>query len=117
TLLSAALQDYPKRRVVLLVDDPPTPRRLADIGLLAAARSLPEEIEESLRKPAEHFTDALGRLAARVARDSLDRPAESARLAQPLPDPAARVEEQGEGHPVPHPPRERLARPRFPPPS
>src|SRR5215468_191513 len=100
TLLSAALQDYPKRRVVLLVDDPPTPRRLADIGLLAAARSLPEEIEESLRKPAEHFTDALGRLAARVARDSLDMRAEIAGLAQLYRDAATWFEEQEMGYPV-----------------
>ncbi len=100
TLLSAVLQDYPKRRVVLLVDDPPTPRRLADIGLLAAARSLPEEIEESLRKPAEHFTDALGRLAARVARDSLDMRAEIAGLAQLYRDAATWFEEQEMGYPV-----------------
>src|SRR5262249_60218567 len=66
TLLSAALQDYPKRRVVLLIDDPSKPRRRQDIELLAAARSLPEEIEYTLRKPAEHFAEALSRLAERT---------------------------------------------------
>jgi len=100
TLLSAALQDYPRRRVVLLVDDPPTPRRLADIGLLAAARSLPEEIEESLRKPAEHFADAQRRLAARVGRDSLDMPTEIAGLAQLYRDAATWFEEQEVGYVV-----------------
>jgi cellulose synthase/poly-beta-1,6-N-acetylglucosamine synthase-like glycosyltransferase len=30
TLLSAALQDYPRRRVVLLIDDPPEPSRPED---------------------------------------------------------------------------------------
>src|SRR5215472_6833103 len=73
TLLSAALQDYPRRRVVLLVDDPPTPRRLANIGLLAAARSLPEEIEESLRKPAELFTDLTFRQPAQQFRERAER--------------------------------------------
>src|SRR5262245_27725587 len=57
TLLSAALQDYPRRRLVLLIDDPPKATRPADVALLLAARSLPEEIQEFLEKPAAHFSE------------------------------------------------------------
>jgi cellulose synthase (UDP-forming) len=94
TLLSAALQDYPRRRVVLLIDDPPTPSRPADVELLAAARGLSEEVQESLRKPAEHFADALSSLVERLARDPLDPPGEIAGLAQLYRDAAAWFEEQ-----------------------
>src|SRR5262245_21729255 len=59
TLLSAALQDYPRRRLVLLIDDPPTPTRSADIDLLLAARDLPREIQEFLEEPAQRFSNAL----------------------------------------------------------
>lgn len=51
-LLSAALQDYPSRRVVLLIDDPPDPEDAASVDGLAAARALPEEVEALLRQPA-----------------------------------------------------------------
>jgi cellulose synthase (UDP-forming) len=44
TLMSAALQDYPNRRVVLLIDDLPHPATAADYQLLARARALPQRI-------------------------------------------------------------------------
>src|SRR5262249_1383750 len=44
TLLSAALQDYPKRRVVLLIDDPSRPSRPHDLELLPPPPSLPPPI-------------------------------------------------------------------------
>src|SRR5215470_15349381 len=94
TLLSAALQDYPRRRVVLLIDDPPTPSRPQDIELLAAARSLPDEIEEMLRKPAEHFADAQSRLSKRLARGPLDATGEILALAQLHREAASWFEEQ-----------------------
>ena len=100
TLLSAALQDYPKRHVVLLIDDPPRPRRLQDIDLLAAARSLPEEVEDTLRKPAEHFADALSRLEERLASQPLDLRGETLALAQLYRDAASWFEEQAIGHPA-----------------
>jgi cellulose synthase/poly-beta-1,6-N-acetylglucosamine synthase-like glycosyltransferase/EAL domain-containing protein (putative c-di-GMP-specific phosphodiesterase class I) len=59
TLLSAALQEYPLLRVVLLVDNPPHPRRQADRRLLTAARSAARDVEELLRGPAETFAKAL----------------------------------------------------------
>jgi len=48
TLLSAALQDYPSRRVVLLIDDPATPKTQQDRQQLEQARALTGEIEASL---------------------------------------------------------------------
>jgi len=100
TLLSAALQDYRKRRVVLLIDDPSNPSRPQDIELLAAARSLPDEIEEMLRKPAEHFADAQSRLSKRLAGGPLDATGEILALAQLNREAASWFEEQAIGYPV-----------------
>src|SRR5215470_6040125 len=100
TLLSAALQDYRKRRVVLLIDDPSNPSRPQDIELLAAARSLPDEIEEMLRKPAEHFADAQSRPSKRLDRGPLDATGEILALAQLYREAASWFEEQTIGYPV-----------------
>jgi len=51
TLLSAALQEYPGLRVVLLIDDPQQPRTQAARDLLVAARALPAAIEAELAGP------------------------------------------------------------------
>ena len=58
TLLSAALQEYPGLRVVLLLDDPYRPAAAA-VGLAAACRRLPEEINALLGEPLARFEDAL----------------------------------------------------------
>jgi EAL domain-containing protein (putative c-di-GMP-specific phosphodiesterase class I)/cellulose synthase/poly-beta-1,6-N-acetylglucosamine synthase-like glycosyltransferase/chitodextrinase len=58
TLLSVALQEYPDVSVVLLIDDPVTPRDRRAHELLDAARALPGEIEELLSWPATRFRDA-----------------------------------------------------------
>ncbi len=59
TLLSAALQEYPGKRIVLLIDDPPAPRTEQAREQLRAARALPGEIEQLLAAPANRFTRAL----------------------------------------------------------
>lgn len=59
TLLSAALQQYPHKRVVLLLDDPPHPGTSQDRDSLSAARQLPGEIAGLLQEPAEYFDHAL----------------------------------------------------------
>jgi EAL domain-containing protein (putative c-di-GMP-specific phosphodiesterase class I)/cellulose synthase/poly-beta-1,6-N-acetylglucosamine synthase-like glycosyltransferase len=51
TLLSAALQEYPGLRVVLLIDDPQQPKTRASRDLLLAARALPGAIEADLAVP------------------------------------------------------------------
>jgi len=48
TLLSAALQDYPRRSVVLLIDDPPVPATPQDATALGELRRMPAEIEHLL---------------------------------------------------------------------
>src|SRR3569832_1312300 len=55
TLLSAALQDYPNRRVVLLIDNPPNPLDPAEIAALSAARQLPFTIQSLLEDAATTF--------------------------------------------------------------
>lgn len=67
TLLSAALQDYPNRRVVLLIDDPPQPGTPADSDALAAMRRLPGEIQRLLAGPAAILSQAQREYAARAA--------------------------------------------------
>jgi EAL domain-containing protein (putative c-di-GMP-specific phosphodiesterase class I)/cellulose synthase/poly-beta-1,6-N-acetylglucosamine synthase-like glycosyltransferase len=51
TLLSAALQEYPGLRVVLLIDDPEQPRTRGARDMLLAARALPAAIEAELAVP------------------------------------------------------------------
>jgi cellulose synthase (UDP-forming) len=48
TLLSAALQDYPRRSVVLLIDDPPVPATRADAQALDEVRQLRAEVGQLL---------------------------------------------------------------------
>ena len=59
TVLSAALQEYPDKRVVLLIDDPFVPRTAQAREQLEAARALPQEIGRLLAWPASRFTRAL----------------------------------------------------------
>lgn len=55
TLLSAALQEYPAMRVVLLLDDPPHPDSASHAAALEAARGLSAELTEWLAEPRERF--------------------------------------------------------------
>jgi cellulose synthase/poly-beta-1,6-N-acetylglucosamine synthase-like glycosyltransferase len=59
TLLSAALQEYPGMRIVLLLDDPPKPTDLAAAASLAGCRALPGEVMALLRGPYERFRASL----------------------------------------------------------
>jgi len=65
TLLSAALQDYPNKRVVLLLDDPPAPKTLSDRAGLWAARNLPFELQTLLDDPAARLAQARAAFLAR----------------------------------------------------
>jgi cellulose synthase/poly-beta-1,6-N-acetylglucosamine synthase-like glycosyltransferase/chitodextrinase len=58
TLLSAALQEFPYKRVVLLIDDPYVPKDEKAREQLEAARALPRKIEQLLAEPANRFTRA-----------------------------------------------------------
>ncbi|HEY5695626.1 MAG TPA: glycosyltransferase family 2 protein, partial [Candidatus Saccharimonadales bacterium] len=59
TLLSAALQEYPNIRVVLLLDDKPNPTKADDIARLADTRALADEISNTLAEPRKRFLTAL----------------------------------------------------------
>lgn len=61
TLLSAALQEHPYLRIVLLIDDPPSPTKPAAQEMLDAARLLPERLQAELEVPVRRFTEALDR--------------------------------------------------------
>jgi cellulose synthase (UDP-forming) len=65
SLLSAALQEYPNRRVVLLIDDPPTPTQKDDISSLMAARRLPQEIQHLIEVPAAEMDKELNEFLKR----------------------------------------------------
>lgn len=60
TLLSAALQTYPCKRVVLLVDDPPNPTSAIDAARLSAARRVPDEVATLVSVPYRRCAAALG---------------------------------------------------------
>jgi cellulose synthase/poly-beta-1,6-N-acetylglucosamine synthase-like glycosyltransferase len=66
TLLSAALQEYPCLRIVLLIDDPPHPADAASREMLEAARSLPDDVALLLAEPAAGLSAALDKLESRL---------------------------------------------------
>jgi cellulose synthase/poly-beta-1,6-N-acetylglucosamine synthase-like glycosyltransferase len=80
-LLSAALQEYPHRRVVLLIDDPPTPSTPADARLLDAARGLPVEVNALLARTRRPFVRAADRAERRALEGRLDGREATAELA------------------------------------
>lgn len=59
TMLSAALQEYPGMRVVLLIDDKPFPTDPAVKDKLDATRALANEIQELFAEPHKRFSKAL----------------------------------------------------------
>ncbi len=67
TLWSAALQEYPSLRVVLLLDDPPAPSSPAVAAKLGRTRALAAEIETRLAEPAARFRSALAHAEFEVA--------------------------------------------------
>jgi cellulose synthase/poly-beta-1,6-N-acetylglucosamine synthase-like glycosyltransferase len=72
TLLSAALQEYPRCRVVLLIDDPPSPRCPNGAAGLLAARNLPREVARMLDEPRELCVTALASFVERLEAHPLD---------------------------------------------
>ena len=58
SLLSCALQDYPHRRVTLLIDNPPNPSDVEDYVLLGKTRQLTEEIQALLDREAQIYHTA-----------------------------------------------------------
>lgn len=67
TMWSAALQEYPDLRVVLLIDDPPTPTDEGVLAKLTATRQLAGDIARALEEPAHRFTRAYEEATRRCA--------------------------------------------------
>ncbi|MET0514683.1 MAG: glycosyltransferase family 2 protein [Nitrospiraceae bacterium] len=82
TLLSAALQQYPNKHVVLLLDDPPQPRRVNDRETLHAARRLTVELQHLLDEPAHYFAQAYLEFQERQHQSALNALDECIRLAK-----------------------------------
>ena len=81
TLISAALQQSPNRRVVLLIDDAPAPRDRGDAARLAATRRLPQQVGDLFAIPSRRFEQALAEFAERRENGSLNPRREIRRLA------------------------------------
>lgn len=81
TLLSAALQQYPNKRVVLLLDDPPKARTDQDQRALCAARVLPADLHRMFEGPSAYFREALRQFKGRQRNTLCDLAKELAHLA------------------------------------
>ena len=81
TLLSAAFQIYPKRRVVLLIDNPPVSSTSDhDYWQLSKARSLPRTLTEYFNCHKKQFVQAEDEFLSRHEAISIDITAETERL-------------------------------------
>jgi cellulose synthase/poly-beta-1,6-N-acetylglucosamine synthase-like glycosyltransferase len=65
TLVSAALCDYGRKEVVLLIDDPHRPKTPEDAQALDAARDLPVSLQQRFDAPARRYAEALAAFRAR----------------------------------------------------
>lgn len=82
TMMSAALSEYPAKRVVLLIDDPHQPKTLADIRALETARALPQELQEQFHAQAAIYREAHHAFLARQQFATADAATEMHRLAE-----------------------------------
>lgn len=64
TMMSAALAEYPQRRVMLLIDDPQNPEKASDQACLQAARDLPGQLDLRFRTALKKFQKALAEFEA-----------------------------------------------------
>ena len=81
TLLSAALVEYPERRVILLIDDPPEAAGPADADGLKASRRLPLALQSLFATPADRMGRELAAYESRARRSRLDIREEASRVA------------------------------------
>jgi len=99
-LLSAALQHYPNRHVVLLIDDPPFPTTDDDRHKLAEARALPGRIMELLAPARRRFAAALADAESRLSGRPVRGRREAATLALLYEDAASWFDHQAKEYPV-----------------
>jgi cellulose synthase/poly-beta-1,6-N-acetylglucosamine synthase-like glycosyltransferase len=89
TLLSVALQEYPNRRVALLIDDPPFPTKRDDLQGLLAARRLTRDLQMLLDRQARLLQSALDGFLTRQSNGSIDTAGEMRRISRLYADIAA----------------------------
>jgi cellulose synthase (UDP-forming) len=82
TLMSAALMEYPDRRVVLLIDDPPEPADPDAAAALRTARRLPERIQALLDAQETRYAAELAGFEQRRSRGALNPGTEARRLSR-----------------------------------
>ncbi|MEX1257752.1 MAG: glycosyltransferase family 2 protein [Gemmatimonadota bacterium] len=99
TLLSAALMEYPRKSIVLLIDDSPNPSTPEAARGLAAARDLPQRLSALLAPLAKGFTDAGDRYFARKEGGTCENVAECHALAAHYDEAARWLEEFADGAP------------------
>ncbi|MDX6599656.1 MAG: hypothetical protein QOE87_3543 [Gaiellales bacterium] len=100
TLLTAALQEFPNLRAVLLIDDPPNPQDPEHLRVLEQARALPQEISALLEAPRRQFEDALDAFESTAATGSPITGADIALLASTYDDAAAWLRDLAAGEEV-----------------
>lgn len=98
TMMSAALQEYPNRRIALLIDDPPFPRSDKDASDLARMRALPAEIQSLLDQPNDRFQRALRSFQRRKAASPVLPDEELENLAHLYEDAAAWISGHTKGY-------------------
>jgi len=103
TLLSAALQDYPKRRVVLLIDDPPHPTDPSDQASLQSVRELPSAIRALLDPIGTRFTSAYDEYLERRVEGRTPIIEETLNIASLYREAAAWFDKQAVNYPVADP--------------
>src|SRR5262249_9054821 len=99
-LLSAALQHYANRRVVLLIDDPPFPATEEDRARRAVARAVPDRIMQMLEPARRRFAGALADAKSRLAFGQLRYGREAATLALLYKAAAGWFEHHAKSYPV-----------------
>lgn len=82
TLLSAAIQEYPNKRIVLLLDDNPVPKSQNDTDRLEVTRNITNEIMDLLREPRERFITVRSVFEEDFTDDSSVRPAATKQLSK-----------------------------------
>lgn len=71
TILSAALQEYPAMRIVLLVDDKPYPADPISKAKLEKTRTIGADIKDFLSEPYKKFKRELSRFEEKLSRNSM----------------------------------------------
>ena len=100
TLMSAALAEYPGRRVVLLIDDPLNPADSQAANDLAAMRHLPQKIEATMHLQKVKYDAELAAFERRVLDGAVDHAAEFVRLGGLYREAANWLEAQAAGYEV-----------------